>query len=258
MRKSVQLASVLALGWAVFLPGSQSALAEATVFTDHPATWLETHGVLPVGHKSSATISDQVTAQRATPVRITDIQITSSEADVTVRLITEAGMLPEPTAAVVGNALILDFLDVVLALPDDDFEVFAPMAGIALVAASQLDGNRVQVTITGAEAPPAVDWIAMAQGLALSITVGETAAAGNDRDRIQILVTGEDSGSDYFEPTASTATRIETPLRDIPQSIQVISRELLEVQQIIRLDEALRNLSGVVSGGASAGERVDI
>ena len=39
---------------------------------------------------------------------------------------------------------------------------------------------------------------------------------------------------------------IDTPLRDIPQSIQVIPRELLEDQQINRLDEALRNLSGVM------------
>ncbi|MEM6840213.1 MAG: TonB-dependent siderophore receptor, partial [Cyanobacteria bacterium P01_C01_bin.120] len=63
---------------------------------------------------------------------------------------------------------------------------------------------------------------------------------------IRIGVIGEE-GSRYFEPNTSTATRTDTPLRDIPQSIQVIPREVLEDQQINTLEGALRNVSGVVS-----------
>jgi iron complex outermembrane receptor protein len=60
-------------------------------------------------------------------------------------------------------------------------------------------------------------------------------------------VTGEQEG--YSVPNASTATRTDTPLRDIPQSIQVVPQEVIEDQQLTRLDEALRNVSGVTYRG---------
>ena len=60
-------------------------------------------------------------------------------------------------------------------------------------------------------------------------------------------MTGEQEG--YSVPNASTATRTDTPLRDIPQSIQVVPQEVIEDQQLTRLDEALRNVSGVTYRG---------
>ncbi|NEP61508.1 MAG: TonB-dependent siderophore receptor, partial [Symploca sp. SIO2G7] len=44
---------------------------------------------------------------------------------------------------------------------------------------------------------------------------------------------------------STTGTRTDTPLRDIPQSIQVVPKEVLEDQQVIRLEDALRNVSGI-------------
>ena len=77
-------------------------------------------------------------------------------------------------------------------------------------------------------------------------------------ESLRIVVTGE-QGSRYVEPNTSTATRTDTPLRDIPQSIQVIPREVLEDQQVIRLGDALRNVSGVVRDAQSFnGERFTI
>ena len=67
-----------------------------------------------------------------------------------------------------------------------------------------------------------------------------------EEETLRIVVTGEEA-SRYIEPNASTATRTDTPLRETPQSIQVIPREVLEDQQVIRLNDALRNASGVVS-----------
>ncbi|MEM9808849.1 MAG: Plug domain-containing protein, partial [Cyanobacteria bacterium P01_D01_bin.56] len=67
-----------------------------------------------------------------------------------------------------------------------------------------------------------------------------------EEETLRIVVTGEE-GSRYIEPNASTATRTDTPLREIPQSIQIIPQEVLEDQQVIRLNDALRNASGVVS-----------
>jgi iron complex outermembrane receptor protein len=57
----------------------------------------------------------------------------------------------------------------------------------------------------------------------------------------------------YSVPEATTATRTDTPIRDIPQSIQVVPQQMLEDQQVIRLEDALRNVSGVFSGNNFGG-----
>lgn len=50
----------------------------------------------------------------------------------------------------------------------------------------------------------------------------------------------------YAVPSATAATRTDTPLIDIPQSVQVIPRTLLEEQDVRTLAQALVNVSGVV------------
>ncbi len=78
-------------------------------------------------------------------------------------------------------------------------------------------------------------------------TAEEPQPETEEDEDIEILVTGEQEG--YSVPNASTATRTDTPLRDIPQSIQVVPQEVIEDQQLTRLDEALRNVSGVTYRG---------
>ncbi|MHC5826139.1 MAG: TonB-dependent siderophore receptor, partial [Nostoc sp.] len=68
---------------------------------------------------------------------------------------------------------------------------------------------------------------------------------------IELVVTGEQDG--YRVPNASTATRTDTPLRDIPASIQVVPRQVLEDQRAVRLQDALQNVSGVTEGGNYGG-----
>jgi len=67
--------------------------------------------------------------------------------------------------------------------------------------------------------------------------------------RIQV----EGQVDDDVEPDATTGTRTETPILKIPQSLQVIPAELLEEQQVIRLEEALRNAPGVIQGNTFGG-----
>lgn len=74
-------------------------------------------------------------------------------------------------------------------------------------------------------------------------------------EQIEIVVTGE-LESQYSVPNATTGTRTDTPIRDIPQSIQVVPEQVLEDQQVIRVGDALQNVSGVVNqeGGYSGYE----
>ena len=86
---------------------------------------------------------------------------------------------------------------------------------------------------------------------------GETSA--QEDDPIEIVVTGEQV-TGYSVPNATSATTTDTPLRDIPQSIQVVPQQVLEDQQVIRLNEALRNVSGVRDDDSFAGtlDRINI
>lgn len=49
----------------------------------------------------------------------------------------------------------------------------------------------------------------------------------------------------YQTPSATTATRLETPILDTPASIQVVPRSVMDDQQVIELKDALKNVSGV-------------
>jgi iron complex outermembrane recepter protein len=70
----------------------------------------------------------------------------------------------------------------------------------------------------------------------------------------------QNAGGDAKDPTAyatsnaSTATKTDTPIMVTPASIQVVPQQVLRDQQVITLDQALKNVSGVtVNGGGAAG-----
>ena len=50
----------------------------------------------------------------------------------------------------------------------------------------------------------------------------------------------------YQALTADSATKTRTPLKKIPQSVQVVPKKLMEDQQVQSVGEALKNVSGVV------------
>jgi iron complex outermembrane receptor protein len=68
----------------------------------------------------------------------------------------------------------------------------------------------------------------------------------------EVVVTAE-GGRSYTAREATTATRFEAPLRDIPQSIQVVPRKVFEDQAVTRPADAVRNVSGVVRTQAYLG-----
>lgn len=59
------------------------------------------------------------------------------------------------------------------------------------------------------------------------------------------VVVTSDRNIPYYPETTSAATRTETPIHEIPQSIVVINKELLEDQGARDLNSALRNVSNV-------------
>ncbi|NCJ08277.1 TonB-dependent siderophore receptor [Synechococcales cyanobacterium C] len=219
--------------------------------------------VVPVAHESvsspeilqlsdleqSATTIEEWSAQiEASLTQITAVRVETTEAGLQILLDTAEGTLATPATQTVGNALIAEIPNAVLALPEGgNFEQFGPVEGIALVSVTNEPGGRVRVAITGTDAPPVV--AVTATGLA--VTLGE-AVVGAEDEAIQVVVTGEqDEG--YNPSSATTATRTDTPLRDIPQSIQVVPRQVLEDRNVQSLTQAVETVAGVVDAGDAFG-----
>ncbi len=58
---------------------------------------------------------------------------------------------------------------------------------------------------------------------------------------------------DYVLPNATAGTKTDTPIMETPLNVQVISKQVLKDQQVIRLADSLKNISGVTTSTNSAG-----
>ncbi len=217
------------------------------------------HSLLP--HLSdldqpATTVEDWIAQIESSIVQITEVRVETTETGLQVILETADGSLEVPETRLVGNALIAEIPNVVLALPEEDsFEQFNPVEGIALVSVTGLPSDRVRVSITGTNAPPEAQVSTEASNLVLSVVPGAEGTAGAEDDAIQVVVTGEQEDS-YRVERATTATRTDTPIRDIPASIQVVPQEVIRDQGANSIRETLRNVSGVTFGN-SAGNRLE-
>ncbi len=217
---------------------SAIALSIAPSAIAKEAAVLPTEAIDPVQRKQNDTAV----------VEITNIRIEETADGIQMRLETE-GELGIPNTAIAGNAIVAEIDNAVLMLAEgEDFIVSDPATGIDRVSVTSLPENRVRIEILGIAGPPTVAIDADVSGITVTATPME-------EEIIDIVVTGEQIDNDYFVPEATTGTRIETPIIEIPQSLQVIPQEVIEDQQATDLRDVLRNLSGVTPSG-SAGNSV--
>lgn len=96
-------------------------------------------------------------------------------------------------------------------------------------------------------------------GVALPAFAQETTAPKKNADGTTVLETitvnaDVKKGARGYQPiTTGTATRTETPILDIPQSVNVVTNEVLRDQQARSLDDALANVSGVTQSNTLGG-----
>lgn len=118
-------------------------------------------------------------------------------------------------------------------------------SGIARVSV-QPSASGVRVTVVGQDRP--LVGVVDSRDSTLTLTVSPAAdTVSPAADSLRLVVTSETLGSDYFIPSANTATRTDTRLLDIPQAVQVIPEQVLDDRQVTDLDEALQTVSGVVA-----------
>jgi len=219
-------------------------------------------------------------------VQVTGVQLKPTPSGLEVILETANGSLPQVTTSSYDQTLLIDIGNARLNLPESEtFRADNPTVGITSVTVTPLYSNSLRVTVAGEVAVPKAEVIKSDRGFVFSLIPESATTAAQPlpttetpnlqpteptpettpefeptapiveepepqlTEDIEIVVTGERE-SGYNIPDASTATRTNTPIRDVPQSIQVIPRQVIEDRQVVRLTELSDNVSGVqrVSG----------
>lgn len=146
-----------------------------------------------------------------------------------------------------GNNLVIDILNAEFSFSlRNGFREINPSPGISLVRLRKVDDNNVRLIITGENSPPSARVVPSRQNLVLKVTPKGDRATTQPDEEIEIVVTGqEQNNDDYYVPNASTATRTDTPQRDIPQAIQVIPQQVIKDRSVTRIEDTLRNAVGV-------------
>ncbi|MHC5748240.1 MAG: TonB-dependent receptor plug domain-containing protein [Nostoc sp.] len=196
-------------------------------------------------------------------IQVTGVKLRQTDKELEVILESTGSDKLQPVSKSEGNNFIADIPNTQLSLPSgSEFRQENPATGITLVTVTNLDANTIRLTVTGVASPPKVELFDSDEGLIFGVAVTGTVAlpqppeiekptsetppeelTAQQDEPIKLVVTGEQNG--YFVPNTTTGTKTDTPLRDIPQSIQVVPQEVLRDQQVTRLDDALRNVAGV-------------
>ena len=195
-------------------------------------------------------------------VQITGVVANPTEKGVEIILQTTQGKVLQPVTLALGNTYIANIPNAVLALPQGgEFRQDNPASGISRVAVTQATANSIRVAVTGETALPQVQlYDSPNEGLVFSFTPGtSTAQTGETQpekplaDEQEIVVT--DKQDSYRVPDAGVGTRTDTPLRDIPQSIQIIPQQVLQDRQARGITEGLENAPGITSITSAADGR---
>ena len=179
--------------------------------------------------------------------RVTRVEVIQTESGLELILKTAAGserlvplILPE------GNDLVIDILDATLAFSiRNGVTELNPAPGISRITVNKADENSIRVRITGENQTPSAEVVPGRDDLVLSVTPKSTTTEDEPDEEIEVIATGQAEDNDYFVDDATTATRTDTPIRDIPQAIQVIPEQVIEDQGVVRIEDALRNAVGV-------------
>ncbi len=208
-------------------------------------SWAETQPVVTDNEEAQTTQTPS-----SAILQITEVRLNSTAEELEIILETEGSEQLQPVSRIEGNSYIADIPNAQLRLRSgNEFRAQNPTSDITEIDVISTTTNSIRVIVTGATTPPQVALFDSDEGLIFGVALTPTTSQADET--IELLVTGEQDR--YRVPEASTATRTDTPLRDIPQSIQIVPRQVIEDQKFIRLTDALRNVSGITQEGGFGG-----
>ena len=197
--------------------------------------------------------------------QINQIQINTVDGVLEVRLETADGGVPQAFTNQFGETVIIDLVNTQLNLETGDSIVQDnPATGITSIQVTPLDANSVRITITGQEQAPIATLVqdngTLVVGLStpdimadqlpempIDVDIPGPAVPPAPDEGLRIVVTDEPEESPYLTPETTTGTRTESSIFEIPQTIQILPEQLLDDQQITRLEEAILNVPNAVS-----------
>lgn len=208
-------------------------------------------------------------------IQVTQVRLNPTDRGLEIILEFPSDRSPQFFTTSFGKTFVADIINTQLRLPNgQDFRADNPAAGIASVTVTQQNANSIRVTVTGTTDVPKVQLNPSDRGLVLSLSAAadttadlftptleapdseitedpdertQESAVAAEEEEIEIVVTAEQEEG-YQVDSATTATRTDTLLRNVPQSIQVVPQQVIEDQQATQLQDALRNVSGVQPG----------
>ncbi|WP_410012895.1 TonB-dependent siderophore receptor [Sodalis sp. RH24] len=122
------------------------------------------------------------------------------------------------------------------------------------VILQQLQGTPLSVTTT-ANGTLTIDAVTTAKPLTASSDLQAAQDSGQTLPTITVSGGAEQSedATVYNPSMSSSATRTNLSLQDTAQSVQVVSRKLIEDRQAVSVEDALRNAGGVTMQGGNRG-----
>ncbi|MGI0484064.1 TonB-dependent siderophore receptor [Pantanalinema rosaneae CENA516] len=229
------------------LPASVQLVLMAICIGNLSAGW-----ALPGGaqERPATTVKEWIAQIESAAIQVTGVKLNRTSNGLEIELETAEGrplQVDTTQFRAEEDSLIADIPNAVLALPDaTEFNADNPTANIETVRVVQQDVSSIRIQVTGNNALPTEEVTLRAGELTYSLN-----PEPDDDLEEEVVATGQRDG--YRFPNTSTATRTNTPLRDIPQSIQIVPQEVLQDQQVNTLSEAVRNVSSVTSGGSAFG-----
>ncbi|MEH1946795.1 MAG: TonB-dependent siderophore receptor [Nostoc sp.] len=207
---------------------------------------------------ASATKPQQPTQAVA---QVTEVKLNPTNNGLEIILTTPDGEKLPVLPKTEGNTYIIEINSAQLRLPSGGtFRQEKPIAGVSEITVTNSDANTIRMAVIGIDSIPKVELFDSDQGLIFGVA---SAASSNQAqtqpqtpteptqpeqpspsdEPIELTVTGEKDG--YRVQDSSTATKIDAPLRDIPASVQVIPKEIIQDRQVVKLNELADNVSGV-------------
>ena len=211
-------------------------------------------------------------------VQVTGVKANPTNRGVEVILQTDKGQQLQITNHSAGNNFIADIPNAQLRLNSVNAFTFRsdkPIAGVSEITVTNYNATTIRVTVTGEAILPTVELFdSPNEGLIFSVAstgatdtqqkpqtqptpvqqkpqnqTQPTQPSAQRDEPIELVVTGDRDG--YRDPNVTTATKTDTPVRDIPQSIQEIPRAVIEDRVITNPDDAVRTVSGVIPSNPS-------
>ncbi|MHC5821295.1 MAG: TonB-dependent siderophore receptor [Nostoc sp.] len=194
----------------------------------------------------------QISQATTSLVSVTDVKVNTTDKGIEIILVTANSEKLFVSGKIEGNSYVADIKNGQLKLRNgESFQQSKPSAGIPLITVTNVDTNTFRVTVVGETGAPVVELFdSQTEGLVFGVTSTATTqqkptppqqTKPGENPAIELeVIAPPDTG--YRVPDATTGTRTDTPNRDIPQTVQVVPRQVIEDQADNRIGDVLRNL----------------